>query len=119
MAMDFKVNGVPFVLRPSTHHWASRPSLGFDGSGHPMYVAVRSYEMSWDMINASGAAQLQSFYNLCSVSGTVIVDLPQYMGNGYVFKSYTGCVIQEPSFDSYFDQYDQTLKLVITNIRTE
>ena len=116
--MNFKVNGTPFVLDPTTHHWASRPSLGFDGAGHQMYVAVRSYEMSWDFMNSSGAAQLQSFYNLCSVSGTVIVDLPQYMSNGYAFQSYTGCILQEPNFDTYFNGFEQTLKLVVNNIRT-
>ena len=116
--MTFKVNGVPFVLQPSTHHWVSRPSLGYDGGGHPMYVAVRSYEMSWDYINATGAAQLQSFYNLCSVSGSVIMDLPQYGVSTYGFQSYTGCVMEEPTFDTYFDTFQQTLKLVVNNIRT-
>jgi len=117
--MTFKINSVPFIIQPSSHHWVSRPSLGFDGGGHPMYVAVRSYEMSWDMMSSTGAMQLQGFYNQCSVSGTVIVDLPSYQAGSYVFKSYTGCVLQEPSFDTYFNEFEQTLKLVVNNIRTE
>lgn len=120
--MTFKVTvgsiGVPFIIQPSTHHWVSRPSMGFDGGGHPMYVAVRSYEMGWDMMSATGANQLQYFYNLCSASGTVIMDLPKYMGGGYLFQSYTGCVLQEPTFDNYFNEFEQTLKLVVNNIRT-
>jgi hypothetical protein len=116
--MTFKINSVPFVVQPSSHHWVSRPSLGFDGGGHPMYVAVRSYEMSWDFMNISGAMQIQNFYNLCSVSGTVIVDLPAFQAGSYVFKSYTGCVLQEPTFDTYFNEFEQTLKLVVNNIRT-
>ena len=114
----FKINGTSLTLQPSSHKWLGRDNLGADGLGHPMYPAVREYELRWDAMTPAEFAQVQGFYDFVSSTGTVVVDLPKYANSTYSFYTYSGCVLQEPSFGGYFEENLQDVTLLILNIRT-
>jgi hypothetical protein len=116
--MSWKINGVAFVIEPSSFQWLDRSSHGEDGWGHPVYVAPREFELRWDYLSATGASQLQAFFNAIGSTGTAIVEIPKYANPEYIFYAYTGCVIHEPAWGAYFVQNQLDCKLLITNIRT-
>jgi hypothetical protein len=116
---SYKINGVELGIDPTTARWIDRNSYGEDGWGHPMYVAPREFEMRWDLLTPTGSSQLQSFFNAIGSTGTVIVEIPKYAHPEYIFQVYTGCIIHEPRWGTYFAGYYQDCTLFITNIRTE
>jgi hypothetical protein len=114
----YAINGTDLVLQPTTGKWIPRDSLGFDGAGHPIYPGVRQFEMTFALEEPSDFYQVQNYYNMTMNTGTVVVDLPKYGANTYIFFSYTGCVLQEPYADEYFSEYHTNVTLLITNVRT-
>lgn len=115
--MTFKLNGVEFPLQPTSYQWVDRPSKGFDGDGRPIYVAPRSFEMRWDLADVSGTYAVQQWYQEVSASGTVVVDLPKYQSADFEFYSYSGCVINEPSYGEYFNRHKTDVVLLVRGIR--
>ena len=114
----FAINNVNFILRPTKASWSKRDELGFDGNGHPIYPAVREFEISWNLMHPTDAQQIINAYNAVQNTGTVAFDLPEYANGDYVFKSYSGCTISEPEFGEYFQGYINDGKLTIHNVRT-
>jgi len=114
----YSVNGVDFIDQPSTGKWVPRKSLGYDGYGHPIYPAVYDFELDWDIISPSGFQQLENFY-LSSATGLVVVNLPQYGLNDFVFLPYSGCTLDEISVDTYFagEGYLLKAKQMVHNIK--
>lgn len=115
--MTYKVNGTEITTQPSDGNWVQRQSLGDDGNGHAIYPAPREFQMVWDIIDASSYNQLQGFYNAIGNTGTAVVTLPQYGSSTYQDYDYTGCVLQEPSYDRYFEQHYMGVKLLVLSIR--
>lgn len=114
----FAINGTDFYLPPTEHRWMPRTMLGRDGAGHPIYSGVREYEMRWQLGTLTDFWQLQTWFNLMSNTGTLVVDLPTYGVSGaYTFTSYTGCTITEPE-GAYFNEHNSDIILVVGNIRT-
>lgn len=113
----FKINGVLLSLQPSDHGWIKRTSYGYDGGGHPVLPAVSQYQLSWELMSPSEFAELVSKYNLHGVTGTCVVDLPQWGNVSGTFYAYSGCVIEEPEYSGSFENYLMSAKLLITNIR--
>lgn len=116
--MTVKINNTTLTTQPSTMKWVQRPSLGDDGNGHPIYPAPREAELSWDIIDATSYSQLQGFYDAAGSTGTISITLPQYGSSTYQDHDYSGCVIQEPSYEEYFEQHYTGVKLLIVKIRT-
>jgi len=116
--MSYKVNGIEFLLEPTSGGWVGRHAIGRDGVGHSVYPGVREYEMSWQLSFPSGTWQLQDFFEQVYVTGTAVVDLPRYNYPTYEFFSYSGCVINEPEFRTFFAENQTNVTLVISNIRT-
>lgn len=114
----YAFNGTPLTLQPTEGRWIDRESYGVDGFGHPIYPAVRQFEMTFVLASISDFNQLLLAYNAVAHTGTVVVDLPQYDAQAYVFKSYTGCTLEEPYRDTFFNEYQQNIRLVVMNIRT-
>lgn len=114
----FALNNTDFNQYPTDHHWSERTQYGMDGGGHPIYPAVRSYELTWNLISTSDAKQIIDFYNTVGNTGTLTFCAPEWNNVDYVFKNYSGTTLQEPSFDNYFMGYLENLKLLVLNINT-
>jgi hypothetical protein len=114
----FALNNTNLNQNPTTHRWVERTQYGIDGSAHPIYSQVRSYEMTFNLISTENAKQLIDFYNLVGSTGTVVACLPQWGSVDYRFRNYSGATLQEPQFSGYFEGYLEELKLTIFNINT-
>lgn len=114
----YAINGTELLLQPTTGRWLPRDSLGFTGDGHPDYVGVREFEMSWQLISVNDSNQLQTFFNALGLTGTAVVDLPKYRSATYIFESYSGCTISEPQMDVYFEEHETSVTLLIYGIVT-
>lgn len=118
---SFGINGTEFLIQPSEGHWVPRNTLAIDGAGHPIYPAIREFELSWDIVDTPTWNQLQNFYNLCGNTGTVVSNLPQYGAAAFSFIPYSGTTMGEPEVAGAFltqDGYLRQIKVVIMNIRT-
>lgn len=116
---SFAFNGTNLSLQPTTNKWVDRAILGYDGQGHPIYSAIREHELTWQLINASDLAQIIGFYNVVQNTGTCSVDLPAWGNSQYLFTTYSGCTLQEPTVSENFVEHTTDVKLLILNIRTQ
>lgn len=114
----YAVNGVDFQLQPTNGRWDERREMGFDGNGHPIYPAVRQFSISWGIASPSDVKQLIDTYNAVSNTGTVVFDLPKWGATGYLFYSYSGCVMTEPKIGKYFNEYIEDVSFEILKIVT-
>jgi len=115
---SYALNGTNLTLQPTEGRWGERDSFGMDGSGHPIYPSVRTFELSWELISTSELQQVINFFNAVGNTGTVVADLPQYGAAAYQFYAYSGCTLNEVMVGAYFQEYVQDTKLLILNIRT-
>lgn len=113
----FAVNGTQLTLSPSYGHWLGRDTLGIDGNNNSIYPTIREFEMGWDLIPISDLYQLINT-QLASVTGTLVWDLPRWGASSYIFYSYSGTRVNEPSVGQYFVEHASDVVLVIKNIRT-
>jgi hypothetical protein len=114
----YSIQGTDLSLQPTTGDWVERDTLGIDGGGHPIYPAGRSFELTWQLINASDLSQVISFYNQVQNTGTVAVDLPAWGLAPYQFVRYSGCTLGEPEVGQYFTDHTQEIRLLIYNVQT-
>lgn len=119
--MPYKINNVALTLQPSAGSWKPRDILGTDGNGHPVYPAVREFEMKWDLITEAEYYELQNMYDtLMLYTGSTTVTIPRYkpVSGVYTYDTYTGCIIYEPESADYFEMHRLTARMLIVNIRT-
>jgi len=114
---SYAFNGSNLTLQPETGQWNDRDSFGIDGGGHPIYSSARNFELSWGLVSMSELAQITNFYNGVQNTGTCSVDLPRWGDSQYIFTTYSGCTLQEPTVGTYFETYVQDVRLVVLNIR--
>ena len=117
MTGSYGINGVAFTLQPTIGAWQPRNVLGVDGNGHFVYQATHEFEIGWQLSNQAEFYELLQFFDNLNITGSVVVSLPQLRSATYQFFDYTGCVVQEPSFNGYFAEHPQSVSLLITNIR--
>jgi len=115
---SYAINGTDFLLQPTIGKWIDRPIKGFDGNGHPIYPAVREFQITWQLISMTDVTQLQTFFNTVSSTGTATVDLPKYQTSPYQFYSYTGATLGEPVIGEFFEQHEVDVSMMIYGIRT-
>jgi hypothetical protein len=115
---SYAINGVELAVQPTSGRWMPREAVGVDGNGHFIYPPYREFEITWGLVNPSDVNQLQTFFESIGNTGTAIVDLPRYAASTYTFRSYTGCVLQEPTFDIYFTEHHTNVTLLISKIKT-
>lgn len=115
---SFALNGTRFLLSPESSKWVDKNIIGVDGNGFPIYPTTREYEMSWGLAHPNDVKQFTDAFRVSGFTGTVILDLPEYGADGYNFKSYSGCVIQEVKFGEYFNGYITSVTLLATKIIT-
>ena len=116
--MTFKLGGTTLTQQPTTHKWVNSDPVGIDGNAHAMYPAFREYEIEWDFLSAAQFNEIKNYFTSIGNTGSIVASLPQYGASTYTFFDYTGCVLREPQYDSYFEQYYQGVKLLIVRIRT-
>jgi len=116
--MTYKINGVEFIIQPTYGQWVTQTPSGIDGNGHPIYPAIREFEIKWNLNSPSGTYQLQQFFAAITITGTAVVDLPKYAHSEYTFYSYSGCVVHQPEFGNYFAEYVSDVVLLVSKIRT-
>ena len=117
--MTYKVGGTELDPQPTTGRWIPRKMLGRDGNGRAIYEATRQHELVWGLLNAEEYDDLQDHFVSIGATGTLIVDLPVYTTGTYVFHSYTGCYVDEPSPGRFFTEHYQDVRFIITNVVTE
>lgn len=115
--MTYKINGVTITAQPTSGAWQKRDLLGTDGNGHSVYPGYRRFEMQWNLMEESDFAQVQAFYDSLVITGSVVVELPEYGANAYQFKAYTGCIIHEPTINDYFSEHPTKAVLLVTHIK--
>ena len=114
----YKINGVSLLVDPTTARWVDRQVLARDGNGHPVYAAVRQFEMKWQLLSPSGTYQLQQFFDAVITTGTAVAELPKYAAYDYAFYAYSGCVLDEPVFDPYYAENLTNVTWLISKIKT-
>ena len=115
--MTFKLNGTELPIQPTEAKWNPRNILGVAGDGHAIYPGIRDFTMRWQLLDSSGTYILQNFFNGFGATGTIVADLPKYGNYGYAFYAYSGCIMREPEFGSYFSENITNVTLDITRIR--
>lgn len=116
--MTYKINGTELDPQPTEAKWVSRRVLSEDGNGRPIYPAVREFELRWQLTSPSQVNALQTFFNSVGATGTAVVSLPQYAHSSYTFYDYSGTVLREPEFNSFFAENITEVVLMVTKIRT-
>jgi hypothetical protein len=114
----YAVNQTDFFIKPETGRWIDRLSVGMDGNGRTIYAPTRQFECRWGNLTPTQFNQLQVWWTTIIATGTVTADLPRYGDTTYNFYRYTGVYVQEPRQGSYFQEYEQDVTLLITNITT-
>jgi hypothetical protein len=115
---SYSFNNVDLTIPPSTGNWKERPNYGIDGGGHTIYSSVRDFEMKWDLISVANLATIIGIYNGVGNTGTAVSCLPEWGNANYLFKNYSGTVLQEPTVGEYFQEFVQDVTLLILNVRT-
>ncbi len=116
--MSYKVNGTTLLLQPTKGRWVEREKIGIDGAGHPVYPAVREFQLEWGAVDVVSFNQLYAFFSALSNTGTCVVDLPKWANSSWVFYSYTGCTLEEPMFSEFFEENYLDVTMTILGIRT-
>lgn len=114
--MSYRINGTEFIIQPTTGRWMERGMLDMSGDGHPIYGAVREFELRWNLISQDQVEQAQEWYER-TISGTVSIDLPKFRGSTYEFQTYSGCSLYEPGRGVYFTEHTTEFILMVGNIR--
>lgn len=116
--MTYKINSTELTIQPTTGRWVPRQQVGVSGAGYPIYSGVRQFEMKFVLDTPSAVNQLQGFFDSIGITGSAVVDLPEYTKSTYSFREYSGCIVREPEFGEYYNEHQTSVTLLITSIRT-
>lgn len=114
----YAINGTDLLMQPTEHNWMDRNEVGISGDGHSIYSAVREYRLVFNLESPSDLNQIVAFFNAVSTTGTVVATLPQWNSPVFTFVNYSGCVLREPTFSNYFNEYAEQVTFIVGNIRT-
>lgn len=114
---SYAINGTELTLQPTQGRWNEAQDYGFDGTGHPIYSSVRTFELSWGIESPAELNQLITFFETVRATGTVAIDLPQRNSNDYSFYRYSGCTLSDLRTGEYFEKHIQDVRLLIYGIR--
>ena len=114
----YAVNGTDFLMQPTTGRWLPRPLVGITGDGHPVYPQTREYELRWTLDTPADFDQMRLWFESCFITGTLVIDLPQWDSSTYTFRSYTGCVLYEPEQNVYFAEHHTDVVMIVGSVVT-
>lgn len=110
-----QINSVDIATMPSDHDWGDRTTLGYDGNGSPIYTAPRTYEMSWEWVDASTLSQMITAFN--GASGTSQqVTLPTWNSPTGGYSTYNA-IFTEPTYKNSFMGNYGNVKWLLLNIK--
>lgn len=116
--MPYKINDTLLVINPTTGRWIPRDAVGIDGGGHPVYSAVREFEMRWDLLGMAEFSALMNFYQQVATGSSVVCQLPKLGASTWTYYDYSGCTLHEPEADVYFAEHATSVLMLISNIHT-
>jgi hypothetical protein len=116
--MPYKLDGVELVEDPLDGHWVDQEVLGIDGNNRPIYASTRMFEMVWQLMSPESFNQLFDQWDALSTTGSIVVDLPELGVDPFVFRSYTGAIVEQPMMGEYFQGFYDKVTMVIRNVRT-
>lgn len=116
--MPFKFNGVEIPLQPSTHRWIPSEKLDDDGNDRPIYGRYFSYELAWQTMSYDDFDDLVTAWRSNSITGSTVVDLPEFGDPTYAFYSYSGCILERPEPGEHFEQYLLGSRMTVRHIST-
>jgi len=114
----YQINDTDLVIQPTSGKWLDRNLIDVDGNGHPIYPPYREFELRWQLASMEQVNQLLTYFDVIGRTGTVSVNLPYFGNNPYIFRTYSGTVLQEPTFGNFFSENQSDITLLITKIRT-
>lgn len=116
----FTINGVAFTRQPTNHRWRNQDTLGISGDGHAMYPAYREYELEFDFSTQAEFYDFNTYWQSVGQTGTVVVELPEHptTASTYGFREYSGVVVNQPEYQSFFENYYGSGRILLTRIRT-
>jgi len=113
---SYKVNGVALTLQPSPgSKWVTPKLLDVDGNNRDIYTTVAEYELVFGLVSQTEYNELLGYYRQ-TVTGTVIIDLPEFSGLVDDFQSYSGCVFGMPTRGEQFNDYIQNVRMQVKNV---
>lgn len=115
--MTYKINGTDLPVQPSDCAWSQRKALGLDGYNRTIYEPTYSFTMSFDGMSQADFDQLRDFWNTLNTATTLSVTIPQRDASTYTFKTYTGCVMDEPTTGNFFNSYQTGIRVIFRGIR--
>lgn len=113
----YQINDTDLIIQPSYGKWLPRDIIDLDGNGHPVYPPYYQFEMGWQLASMDHVKQLQDFFDTIGRTGTASVNLPRHAFGPYIFRTYSGTILQEPEFSQFFAESEATVTLLITKIR--
>lgn len=116
--MTYKINGTTITTQPETGKWLDRDVIGRDGNGRQILVGPREFEMKWGLLSYADWAQLRTFFGSIGATGTAVVDLPQYSASSWGFISYSGCILNEPTVGTFFEEHVSDVRLIVSKVTT-
>lgn len=123
---DYRING-RVILEPTTFRWRERTVLDVQGDNRPIYSAVRSAELRWQLDYYEQLSLLLATFGEMQSTGSAVVRIPAWpdyqtyptaTGTAYGFREYSGCALGEPSVGNFFEGFPTEVALVIGNIVT-
>lgn len=109
-------NGTILSAQPSEHHWVERDVIGTDGNGVNIYVAPREYELKYDFLDTDQWGEIYNYFLAQNVTGSIVASLPKWNTSPYVMYAYSGTIIREMTYEGWFQNYYQGVRLLIVRI---
>jgi hypothetical protein len=113
---DYKINGIS-IADPTSGTWVPNRPLDYSGEGRPVYPPLRDFKIQWNLMAIADLDVIRDEWQKDQATGTVTVDLPDIKQNSYLFRTFSGCHLEEPQASQYFEQYATEVILVVTAIR--
>ncbi len=116
--MPYRLDGVDLITSPLDGHWVDQEVLGVDGNNRRIYPATRMFEMVWTMLSPESFNQIFAQWEALSTTGSIVSELPELGADPFVFRAYTGTIVDQPIMGEYFQEHYLKVTMTIRNVRT-
>ncbi len=116
--MPYRLNGVDLITPPLDGHWVDQEVLGVDGNNRRIYPATRMFEMVWSMLSPETFNQIFDQWLALDTTGSIVSELPELGVDPFVFRAYTGTIVDQPIMGEFFQGFYKKVTMLIRNVRT-